>query len=78
MIRNYLSGDVQSLLDIWNTAGTRDGFAPLDAEDFDRILLKNPDFSPDCTFALEEKAVTLAITAGAGETRTHTGGTLIW
>jgi len=64
MIRNYLPGDAKALLDIWNTAGTRDGFAPLDREDFDRILLKNPDFSPDYTFVLEENGTVLGFCNG--------------
>lgn len=64
MIRNYLPGDAQALLDIWNTAGTRDGFAPLDREDFDRILLKNADFSPDYTFVLEENGTILGFCNG--------------
>ena len=54
MIRNYLPGDGPALLDIWNTAGIRDGFAPLDREDFDKLLLKHPDFSPEFTYILEE------------------------
>lgn len=64
MIRNYLPSDACALLDIWNTAGIRDGFAPLDAEDFDRILLKNPDFHPEFTFVLEEDGKILGFCNG--------------
>ena len=54
MIRNYLPGDGAALLHIWNTAGVRAGFAPLDGADFDQILLCHRDFSPNFTFVLEE------------------------
>ena len=54
MIRNYTPADASALLGLWNTAGVRDGFAPLCPEDFDSILLHNPDFSPEYTFVLEE------------------------
>ena len=64
MIRNYLPSDGPALLDIWNSAGARDGFAPLDREDFDRILLKHPDFSPEFTFVLEENGAVLGFCNG--------------
>lgn len=64
MIRNYRQGDAAALLHIWNTAGVRDGFAPLDGADFDRILLCHPDFSPEFTFVLEEKGEILGFCNG--------------
>ena len=64
MIRNYRPGDDAALLHIWNTAGVRAGFAPLDADDFDRILLRHPDFSPEFTFVLEEDGEILGFCNG--------------
>ena len=64
MIRNYRPGDDSALLHIWNTAGVRAGFAPLDADDFDRILLRHPDFSPEFTFVLEEDGEILGFCNG--------------
>ena len=64
MIRNYLPGDGLALLHIWNTAGVRDGFAPLDQSDFEQILLNHPDFSPEFTFVLEEEGKILGFCNG--------------
>jgi len=64
MIRNYLPGDAAALLHIWNTAGVRAGFAPLDTDDFHQLLLCHPDFSPDFTFVLEENGEILGFCNG--------------
>lgn len=64
MIRNYLPGDADALLHIWNTAGVRAGFAPLDADDFDKLMLLHPDFSPEFTFVLEEAGEILGFCNG--------------
>lgn len=64
MIRNYQPGDGLALLHIWNTAGVRDGFAPLDQADFEQILLNHPDFSPAFTFVLEEEGKILGFCNG--------------
>ena len=64
MIRNYQLGDDAALLHIWNTAGVRAGFAPLDREDFDKILLRHPDFSPEFTFVLEQEGRILGFCNG--------------
>lgn len=54
MIRNYLPTDDHALLDLWNTAGVRTGYAPLSEGRFRQLLLEHPDFSPSFTFLLEE------------------------
>ena len=64
MIRNYHPGDALALYNIWNTAGVKAGFAPLDREDFDRILLCHPDFSPEFTFVLESEGQVLGFCNG--------------
>lgn len=64
MIRRYQSSDAAALLAVWNTAGVRDGFAPLEEEDFHRLLLNNPDFSPEYTFVLEERGELLGFCNG--------------
>lgn len=64
MIRTYLPGDADALLHIWNTAGVRSGYAPLDSADFRKLLLEHPDFSPEFTFVLEEKGEILGFANG--------------
>ena len=54
MIRVYVSGDGQALCRLWNTAGLRMGYAPLNDEKFRKLLLEHPDFSKELTFVLEE------------------------
>lgn len=55
MIRNYNASDDAALLRLWNTAGVKAGYAPLQEAKFRRLLLAHPDFSPEYTFVLEEK-----------------------
>lgn len=64
MIRNYCSSDAQVLLEIWNTAGVKAGYAPLSQEKFDKLLLKHPDFSPEYTFVLEDGGEVLGFVNG--------------
>ena len=54
MIRAYTPGDEQALYDLWNTAGLRMGYAPLNLDKFRKLLTQHPDFSGDLTFVLEE------------------------
>lgn len=64
MIRNYLPQDADALLQLWNSAGRRAGFAPLDASGFRKLLLSHPDFSPEFTFVLEEGGEILGFANG--------------
>ena len=64
MIRNYASSDAQVLLELWNTAGVKAGYAPLDMEKFKKLLLENKDFSPEYTFLLEEGGEVLGFVNG--------------
>jgi len=64
MIRNYLSADAPRLLQLWNTAGVKMGFAPLSEEKFRRLLLEHPEFSPDYTFVLEDSGRILGFVNG--------------
>jgi len=64
MIRNYTAADKEALLNLWNTAGTAMGYAPLNEEDFCRLLLNHRDFSPEFTFLLEEKGIVLGFVNG--------------
>lgn len=64
MLRHYTPQDDDALLRLWNTAGVRDGYAPLDGERFRALLLEHPDFSPEFTFVLEEKGELLGFVGG--------------
>ncbi len=64
MIRNYIPSDEPALLHLWNTAGVRDGYAPLDTEKFRRLLLDHPEFSQAYTFVLEENGTLLGFVNG--------------
>lgn len=64
MIRCYIPSDAPALLRLWNSAGVRDGYAPLDMSDFRRLLLDHPEFSPAFTFLLEEDGEVLGFVNG--------------
>ena len=64
MIRNYTRNDEAALLDLWNTAGTAMGFAPLSQDAFRTLLTGHPNFSPEYTFVLEEQGKILGFTNG--------------
>jgi len=64
MIRNYTQNDEAALLDLWNTAGTAMGFAPLSQDAFRTLLTGHPNFSPEYTFVLEEQGKILGFTNG--------------
>lgn len=64
MIRNYRPSDDEALLQLWNTAGVKAGFAPLTMGKFQLLLLKHPEFSPVYTFVLEEKGAVLGFANG--------------
>lgn len=64
MIRHFLPGDGPALHRLWNTAGCGMGYAPLNEEAFDRLLLKHPDFSPEYTFLLEKEGRALGFING--------------
>ena len=57
VIRSFLPADAAPLLHLWNTAGRRSGYAPLEDTKFRRLLLEHPDFCPEFTFVLEENGV---------------------
>lgn len=64
MIRCYCPSDEDKLLFLWNTAGTKLGFAPLSQEQFRQRLTRHPKFSPEYTFVLEEKGEVLGFVNG--------------
>lgn len=55
MIRSYTSRDFEKLWRLWNTAGTDQGYAPLEPGRLKRLLTEHPYFSPDYAFVLEEE-----------------------
>lgn len=54
VIRNYTDADGDALFRLWNTAGSKNMYAPQSREGFDAIMLKHPYFSADHTFVLDE------------------------
>ena len=64
MIRNYVPGDEESLLHLWNTAGVSMGYAPLNMEKFRRLLLEHREFSAEFTFILEGDEGILGFVSG--------------
>ena len=64
MIRQYHTSDAPALLALWNSAGIRAGYAPLDARQLDALLLQHPDFSPEYTFVLEDNGQLLGFVNG--------------
>lgn len=64
MIRCYCPSDEEKLLFLWNTAGTKLGFAPLNREKFRQLLTRHPKFSPEYTFVLEEEGEVLGFVNG--------------
>ncbi len=64
MIRNYVPGDAAALLALWNCAGVKAGYAPLNTVKFRSLLLEHPDFSPEMTFLLEEEGAVLGFVSG--------------
>ena len=64
IIRSYTPADEDTLLSLWNTAGTAIGFAPLSREKFRALLIGHPHFSPEYTFLLEENGTILGFSNG--------------
>jgi ribosomal protein S18 acetylase RimI-like enzyme len=64
MIRNYVPGDAVALLRLWNTAGAAVGYAPLNMEQFQKLLLEHREFSPELTFILEDDGEPLGFVNG--------------
>ena len=73
MIRSYMARDAEALLSLWNTAGTRLGYAPLSMGKFRKLLLEHPGFSPDFTFLLEEGENILGFANGCAGSHTADG-----
>lgn len=64
MIRNYLPADREAVLRLWNGAGVKMGYAPLDAAQLDGLLLAHPAFSPELAFILEENETVQGFVSG--------------
>ena len=64
MIRKFIPGDAEGLLRLWNTAGVSMGYAPLDMEEFRRLLLDHREFSAELTFVLEDGEGILGFVSG--------------
>lgn len=64
MLRNYRTTDEHALLSLWNTAGIRLGFAPLELRQLRRLLTEHPNFDPRYTFVLEERGSVLGFVNG--------------
>lgn len=54
MIRKFVAEDQMALHRLWETEGSRFGYAPLSESKFRRVLLEHPEFSAEFTFVMEE------------------------
>ena len=52
-LRLYDRADAPEILRLWNTAGAAAGYAPLNADTLDALLLAHPAFCGESTFVLE-------------------------
>lgn len=76
MIRTYVPADEPALFSLWNRAGRTMGYAPLTEDDFRRLLICHPGFSPEYTFLLEEKERLLGFVCGCTGAAAPRGDTL--
>lgn len=70
MLRHYTSSDESSVLDLWNTAGTAMGYAPMTPAAFRARITEHPDFSQEYTYVLAENGTVSGFVTGC------TGGTM--
>ena len=54
MIRKFVAEDQMALYRLWETEGSRFGYAPLSESKFRQVLLEHPEFSAEFTFVMEE------------------------
>ena len=52
-IRHYIPSDAPAVLQLWDTAGVRAGYAPQDEAGLRALLLAHSDFSAAHTFVLD-------------------------
>lgn len=52
-IRHYIPSDAPAVLQLWDTAGVRAGYAPQDEAGLCALLLAHSDFSAAHTFVLD-------------------------
>ena len=64
MIRCYAPEDADALLQLWNTAGVRMGYAPLSMDKFRQLLLEHPEFSAAFTFVMEKEGIVAGMISG--------------
>ena len=53
LIRHYIPSDAPAVLQLWDTAGVRAGYAPQDEAGLRALLLAHSDFSAAHTFVLD-------------------------
>lgn len=63
-LRLYSRADAPEVRRLWNTAGAAAGYAPLNAEGLDALLLAHPAFCTESTFVLEERGALRGFAAG--------------
>ena len=63
-LRLYDRADAPEILRLWNTAGAAAGYAPLNADTLDALLLAHPAFCGESTFVLEEGGAVRGFAAG--------------
>ncbi len=73
MIRNYLPSDFPAILNLWNSAGTAQGYAPQTEASFAALLTGNLFFSPDYAFVLTKRRVCRGFICGCSNVRLPQG-----
>ena len=63
-LRLYDRADAPEILRLWNTAGAAAGYAPLNADTLDALLLAHPAFCGESTFVLDEGGAVRGFAAG--------------
>lgn len=64
MIRNYSTADRADVLRLWNSAGVKMGYAPLEAGQLDGLLLAHQSFMPELAFVLVENGIVCGFASG--------------
>ena len=66
-VRRYDRSYDDAVYRLWSGSGVKQGFVPLQRDEFDRLLLENIHFSSDYAFLLIKEACVCGFVCGCGE-----------
>ena len=66
-VRRYDRSYDDAVYRLWSGSGVKQGFVPLQRDEFDRLLLENIHFSSDYAFLLIKEACVCGFICGCGE-----------